>query len=266
MSENKKINENENPILTDTLTPVKKPRKTRQKKLVENGILDESVIPEEAIPKDTEKVKTDSAVNSKEMNSSEKKEPQTTPVSDEGKKETSNEQEGPAVISAPTFKEKCKTFYEKQKPFWSKPLTVGKAAIIALVAVLISTSVSCAGIAKVNDRLDSLENSSELSSAYLEWIMSPFGAAETQIQSGKRLGITVQDTDDGVVVVGVEDGTSAAKRFKLGDVIVLCNGAPVKTADDILSIVQNLPDDEKSVEFSVNREGKIKTFQVALEK
>lgn len=276
MSENKKINENENPILTDTLTPVKKPRKTRQKKLVENGILDESVIPEEAIPKDTEKAKTDSAVSSKEINSSEKKEPQTTsvsetpvsetPVPDEGKKETSNEQEGPAVISAPTFKEKCKTFYEKQKPFWSKPLTVGKAAIIALVAVLISTSVSCAGIAKVNDRLDSLENSSELSSAYLEWIMSPFGAAETQIQSGKRLGITVQDTDDGVVVVGVEDGTSAAKRFKLDDVIVLCNGAPVKTAEDILSIVQNLPDDEKSVEFSVNREGKIKTFQVALEK
>lgn len=286
MSENKKINENENPILTDTLTPVKKPRKTRQKKLVENGILDESVIPEEAIPKDTEKAKTDSAVSSKEINSSEKKEPQTTsvsgtpvsetpvsetpvsetPVPDEGKKETSNEQEGPAVISAPTFKEKCKTFYEKQKPFWSRPLTVGKAVIIALVAVLISTSVSCAGIAKVNDRLDSLENSSELSSAYLEWIMSPFGAAETQIQSGKRLGITVQDTNDGVVVVGVEDGTSAAKRFKLDDVIVLCNGAPVKTADDILSIVQNLPDDEKSVEFSVNREGKIKTFQVALEK
>lgn len=281
MSENKKINENENPILTDTLTPVKKPRKTRQKKLVENGILDESVIPEEAIPKDTEKAKTDSAVSSKEINSSEKKEPQTTPVSetpvsetpvpethvsDEVKKETLNEQEAQEAVSVPTFKEKCKTFYEKQKPFWSRPLTVGKAAIIALVAVLISTSVSCAGIAKVNDRLDSLENSSELSSAYLEWIMSPFGAAETQIQSGKRLGITVQDTNDGVVVVGVEDGTSAAKRFKLGDVIVLCNGAPVKTADDILSIVQNLPDDKKSVEFSVNREGKIKTFQVALEK
>lgn len=260
MSENKKTSENENPILTDTLTPVQKPRKPRKKRLVENGILDESVIPEELT----------------EMNSSEKKEPQTTPVSetlvsetpvpDEVKKETSNEQEGPAVIPAPTFKERCKIFHEKQKPFWNKPLTVGKVAIIALIAVLISASVSCAGIAKVNDRLDSLENSSELSSAYLEWIMSPFGAAEAQIQSGKHLGITVQDTDDGVVVVGVEDGTSAAKRFKLGDVIVLCNGVPVKTADDILSVIQNLPDNEKSVEFSVNREGKIKTFQVVLAK
>ena len=254
MSENKKINETENPILTDALAPVKKPRKPRKKKMVENGILDESVIPE------------DSEENSKEVSSSEKNEQQRGHVPDESKEEPPYKDEGPAVIPAPTFKEKCRSFYEKQKPFWNQPLTIGKAVLIALIACVISTSVSCAGIAKVNTCLDSLENSSSLNAAYLNWIMSPFGAAEAQISSGKRLGITVQDDDSGVIVVGVEDGTSAAKRFRLGDVIVLCNGAPVKTAEDILNIVQNLPDDEKVVEFSVNRDGKIKTFQVTLAK
>lgn len=249
MSENKKVNETENPILTDELTPVKKPRKPR-KKLVD---LDEGVIP------------VDSEANSKEVSSSEKKEQQRVHMPDESKEEPYRD-EGPAVIPASTFPEKCRSFCEKQKPFWNQPLTIGKAVLIALIACVISTSVSCAGIAKVNTRLDSLENSSSLNAAYLNWIMSPFGAAEAQISSGRRLGITVQDDDSGVIVVGVEDGTSAAKRFRLGDVIVLCNGAPVKTADDILNIVQNLPDDENAVEFSVNRDGKIKTFQVALAK
>lgn len=50
MAEKEKIDETENPILTDALTPVKKPRKPRKKKMVENGILDESVIPEDTIP------------------------------------------------------------------------------------------------------------------------------------------------------------------------------------------------------------------------
>ena len=44
MSEKEKINETDHPILTDALTPVKKPRKPRKKKMVENGILDESII------------------------------------------------------------------------------------------------------------------------------------------------------------------------------------------------------------------------------
>lgn len=266
MSEKEKINETDHPILTDALTPVKKPRKPRQKKLVENGILDESVIPEDSISKDIEKGKTDSGANSKEVSPSEKKEQQTAHMPDESKKESPDRDEGPAVIPASTFKEKCRVLYEKQKPFWNQPLTIGKAVLIALIACVISTSVSCAGVSKINTRLDSLENSSSLNAAYLNWIMSPFGAAEAQISSGKRLGISVQDDAKGVIVVGVEEGTSASKRFKLGDIIVLCNGAPVKTADDILHIVQNLPDDEKNVEFSVNREGKIKTFQVALAK
>ena len=257
MSENKKTNETENPILTDALTPVKKPRKPRQKKMVENGILDESVIPEDTIPessrlteKTPEPVKEETYV-----------EPAPASKKDEGEIPVETE-----VTPSPTFLEKSKDFFAKQAPFWNQPLTIGKAVLIALIACVISTSVSCAGIAKVNTRLDSLENSSSLNAAYLNWIMSPFGAAEAQISSGKRLGISVQDDAKGVIVVGVEEGTSASKRFKLGDVIVLCNGAPVKTADDILHIVQNLPDDEKNVEFSVNREGKIKTFQVALAK
>lgn len=255
MSENKKINETDNPILTDALAPVRKPRKPRKKKMVENGILDENVIPEDTIPessrlteKTPEPVKEETYV-----------EPAPASKKDEGEIPVETE-----VTPSPTFLEKCKDFFAKQAPFWNQPLTIGKAVLIALIACVISTSVSCAGIAKVNTRLDSLENSSSLNAAYLNWIMSPFGAAEAQISSGRRLGITVQDDDSGVIVVGVEEGTSAAKRFRLGDVIVLCNGAPVKTADDILYIVQNLPDDENAVEFSVNRDGKIKTFQVTL--
>lgn len=258
MSEKEKINETDHPILTDELEPVRKPqRKPRKKKMVENGILDESVIPEDTIPessrlteKTPEPIKEETYV---EPAPASKKDEGEIPVEDE-------------VIPSSTFLEKCKDFFAKQAPFWNQPLTIGKAVLIALIACVISTSVSCAGIAKVNTRLDSLENSSSLSAAYLNWIMSPFGAAEAQISSGKRLGISVQDDAKGVIVVGVEEGTSAAKRFKLGDVIVLCNGAPVKTADDILNVVQNLPDDEKNVEFSVNRDGKIKTFQVALAK
>ena len=245
MSEKEKINETDHPILTDALTPVKKPRKPRKKKMVENGILDESVIPEDTIPESSRLTeKTPEPVKEETYEG-------RVPTSTEDKEENPVE---PAVTPSPTFLERCKAFFAKQAPFWNQPLTIGKAVLIALIACVISSSISCA------------ENSSSLSAAYLNWIMSPFGAAEAQISSGKRLGITVQDDAKGVIVVGVEEGTSASKRFKLGDVIVLCNGAPVKTADDILHIVQNLPDDEKNVEFSVNRDGKIKTFQVALAK
>lgn len=258
MSEKEKINETDHPILTDELEPVRKPqRKPRKKKMVENGILDESVIPEDTIPESSRLTeKTPEPVKEETYE-------EPAPAS---KKDEEGKLEEAAVTPSPTFLEKCKDFFAKQAPFWNQPLTIGKAVLIALIACVISTSVSCAGIAKVNTRLDSLENSSSLSAAYLNWIMSPFGAAEAQISSGKRLGISVQDDAKGVIVVGVEEGTSASKRFKLGDIIVLCNGAPVKTADDILHIVQNLPDDEKNVEFSVNRDGKIKTFQVALAK
>ena len=257
MSEKEKINETDHPILTDALTPVKKPRKPRKKKMVENGILDESVIPEDTIPESSRLTeKTPEPVKEETYEG-------RVPTSTEDKEENPVE---PAVTPSPTFLERCKAFFAKQAPFWNQPLTIGKAVLIALIACVISSSISCAGISKINTRLDSLENSSSLSAAYLNWIMSPFGAAEAQISSGKRLGITVQDDAKGVIVVGVEEGTSASKRFKLGDVIVLCNGAPVKTADDILHIVQNLPDDEKNVEFSVNRDGKIKTFQIALAK
>lgn len=262
MSENKKINETENPILTDKLESVRKPqRKPRKKKMVENGILDESVIPEDTITESSKFTeKTQEPVRG-EIPLEDDVYEKSAPARKKHKGKISWEDE---VIPSPTFLEKCKDFFAKQAPFWNQPLTIGKAVLIALIACVISTSVSCAGIAKVNTRLDSLENSSSLNAAYLNWIMSPFGAAEAQISSGRRLGITVQDDDSGVIVVGVEDGTSAAKRFRLGDVIVLCNGAPVKTADDILNIVQNLPNDENVVEFSVNRDGKIKTFQVAL--
>ena len=207
MSEKEKINETDHPILTDALTPVKKPRKPRKKKMVENGILDESVIPEDTIPESSRLTeKTPEPVKEETYEG-------RVPTSTEDKEENPVE---PAVTPSPTFLERCKAFFAKQAPFWNQPLTIGKAVLIALIACVISSSISCAGISKINTRLDSLENSSSLSAAYLNWIMSPFGAAEAQISSGKRVCIQNRDQQ-------VAEGTDRSDQNR--DEIAMCHGA-----------------------------------------
>jgi len=82
--------------------------------------------------------------------------------------------------------------------------------------------------------------------------------------SRPRLGMAVQDTDDGkgVKVLDVDEGGTAAKAgVKEGDIILQIDDKAVNGADEIAKLMKEKKD-QPSVKFQVNRGGKNQTIEV----
>ena len=83
-----------------------------------------------------------------------------------------------------------------------------------------------------------------------------------------RLGLSVQDTDDGkgVKVLDVDDeGMGAKAGIKEGDVITTVDDKPVNSADDIAKLIREKKD-QPTVKMQVNRGGKTQTVEVRVKK
>ena len=83
-----------------------------------------------------------------------------------------------------------------------------------------------------------------------------------------RLGVSVQDTEDGngVKIIDVEeDGNGAKAGLKEDDIITEINGKPTNTADEVAKIVRENRD-KASMSFKVKRAGKVQTIEVKVPK
>ena len=86
----------------------------------------------------------------------------------------------------------------------------------------------------------------------------------TATGSRPRLGLAVQDTDDGkgVKVLDVDDdGTASKAGIKEGDIILQIDDKAVNGADEIAKLMKEKKD-QPSVKFQVNRGGKNQTIEV----
>lgn len=83
-------------------------------------------------------------------------------------------------------------------------------------------------------------------------------------QGRPRLGMQVQDTDDGkgVKVLDIDDEGSAAKAgLKEGDLITMVDDRPVNSADEIAKLIREKRN-QPTVKFQINRNGKTQTVDV----
>jgi serine protease Do len=83
-----------------------------------------------------------------------------------------------------------------------------------------------------------------------------------------KLGLSVQDTDDGkgVKVLDVDDeGMGAKAGIKEGDVITMVDNSPVNSADDISKLIREKRE-QPTVKMQLNRGGKTQTVEVRMKK
>ncbi|MES1198036.1 MAG: PDZ domain-containing protein [Chitinophagaceae bacterium] len=83
---------------------------------------------------------------------------------------------------------------------------------------------------------------------------------------GPKLGLSVQDTDDGkgVKVLEVDEESNAAKAgVKEDDIITEADGKPVNSTDDIAKIIKESKD-KTSVMLKLNRGGKTQNIEVKI--
>lgn len=81
-----------------------------------------------------------------------------------------------------------------------------------------------------------------------------------------RLGMSVQDTDDGkgVKVIDVDEEENAGKAgIKEDDIITAINGTEVNSADQVAKIVRENKD-KPSISVKLNRDGKTQTVEVRM--
>ena len=64
------------------------------------------------------------------------------------------------------------------------------------------------------------------------------GAVSAQNGSGGFLGVRLQDSEDGVVIREVVEGSPAAAVLQVDDIVTAVNGAEVSTAADVAAAVQ----------------------------
>lgn len=79
-----------------------------------------------------------------------------------------------------------------------------------------------------------------------------------------KLGLSVQDTDDGkgVKVLEVDENSSAAKAgVKENDVITEIDGKAVNSTDEVVRMIRENRE-KKAMSFKINRGGKIQTIEV----
>lgn len=84
--------------------------------------------------------------------------------------------------------------------------------------------------------------------------------------NGPRLGLSVQDTEDGkgVKVIDVdEDGNGAKAGIKEDDIITSVDGKAVNSADEIAKVIKESKD-KVSVKMQVLRKGKTENFDVKI--
>jgi serine protease Do len=81
-----------------------------------------------------------------------------------------------------------------------------------------------------------------------------------------RLGLSVQDTDDGkgVKVIDVDDESNAAKAgLKENDIITNFNGTEVNSADEVAKLVKENKD-KPTISLKIKRDGKVQTVEVKM--
>lgn len=82
---------------------------------------------------------------------------------------------------------------------------------------------------------------------------------------GPRLGISIQDTDDGkgVKVLDVEDDSNAGKAgIKEDDVITQVDGTPINSVDDLQKIIREKRSNPTPFKMQLLRDGKVQTVEV----
>lgn len=83
---------------------------------------------------------------------------------------------------------------------------------------------------------------------------------------GSKLGLSVQDTDDGkgVKVLDIdEEGAAAKAGIKEDDIITQVDDKAVNSADDIAKLIREKKD-QPSVKMQINRNGKMQTIDVRI--
>ena len=94
----------------------------------------------------------------------------------------------------------------------------------------------------------------------------PFSQNWSWAGNSPRLGLSVQDTDDGkgVKVVEVDEDTNAAKAgLKENDIITHVNDKEVNSADEVAKIVKENKD-KISIQVKLKRDGKPMNFEVKM--
>ncbi len=94
-------------------------------------------------------------------------------------------------------------------------------------------------------------------------VATPYGVARS---SGPKLGLSVQDTDNGkgVQVIGVEaDGSAEKAGIKKEDVITEVDGKAVNNTDEIAKIIRDSKD-KASVMMKLQRNGKTQNIEVKI--
>lgn len=97
---------------------------------------------------------------------------------------------------------------------------------------------------------------------------SPYGQNWQWHGSGPRLGLSVQDTDDGkgVKVLEVDEESNAAKAgVKEGDILTHINDKEVNGADEVAKLVKENKD-KTSLKLQLKRNGKTQNIEVKIPK
>ena len=92
------------------------------------------------------------------------------------------------------------------------------------------------------------------------------GQAWTYNSGAPKLGLSVQDTDDGkgVKVIEVDDESNAAKAgLKENDIITNFNGTEVNGADEVAKLVRENKD-KPTISLKIKRDGKAQTIEVKM--
>ena len=92
------------------------------------------------------------------------------------------------------------------------------------------------------------------------------GQVWTYSNGAPKLGLSVQDTDDGkgVKVIDVDDESNAAKAgIKEDDIITNFNGTEVNSADEVAKLVRENKD-KPTISLKIKRAGKVQTIEVKM--
>ena len=95
---------------------------------------------------------------------------------------------------------------------------------------------------------------------------TPYGQGWTYSSGAPKLGLSVQDTDDGkgVKVIEVDDESNAAKAgLKEDDIITHFNNQEVNSADEVAKLVRENKD-KPSIQLKIKRAGKVQSVDVKM--
>ena len=99
-------------------------------------------------------------------------------------------------------------------------------------------------------------------------VMPRMGQAWSWSGNGPKLGLSVQDTDDGkgVKVIEVDDDSNAAKAgVKENDIIKEIDGKAVNTTDEVVKLIRESRE-KASISLKLTRDGKQQTIEVKMPK